>query len=314
MNGSDERDPPSEGSEGIPPDSLSGDNIPFDLSLSPAAAPVMPATINVLSDAADAAIFETFVIPHYLAPFAELAVSMLRRCPNPRVAYLLSRTGYPDRDIVARLPGARIHGFDPSPYAVELANVKAASSFDLVAEYAFSGSVPGPLPEGVFSHALVLNPLVSAAQRLALYEEAARLLRPDGQLVFALPVRGSFIEIYDLLREYGLKTEAVGFDDKIARAIELRPTVETFGVELEDAGFVDVEVELSPVSIPFRNARDFFESPATRLLILPDVRAPLEVAGDVNALSYVREAITKYWSDTDFELSINIASATARKP
>lgn len=289
------------------------DHAPFEL-----AAPKVPPALTSasLADEAETAIFETFVAPGYLAPFAEMALSMID--PNvggasggggARIAHMLCRTGFPDRELASRLPGARIHGFDPSRYAVELANVKAASAFDLVAEYVCASSVPTPLPEGVFTHAFMLHPLATPPQRAALYGEALRLLRPGGQLVYAMPVRGSFIEIFDLMREYGLKFESAEVEDYVSRGVELRPTVETFATELELAGFVDVDVELHPNSISFRSARDFFENPATRLLIFPALHVPADGA----ALAYVKDAISKYWSETDFALTVNVACATARK-
>lgn len=286
----------------------SPDNVPFELS--PAAPPVATAiTSAVLVDAAETAIFETFVVPGYLAPFAHLAVEMLEPVQNARIAHLLSRTGYPDREIAQRMPGARIHGFDPSPFAVELAAVKAASAFDVVAEYVCAASLPSPLPQGLFSHALLLHPLATSSQRTALYAEVLRLLRPGGQLVFVMPVRGSFLEVFDLLREYGLKYELPAMEPLVSRAVEVRPTVETFAEELESAGFVDVDVELRPTSLRFKHARDFFEDPATRLLILPALHA----AVDNHAFRYVKDAIGKYWSDTDFDLSLNMACATGHK-
>ena len=285
----------------------SPDNVPFELVGAAVAPPAI--TSAVLADAGETAIFETFVVPGYLRMFAELAVSMLEPVQGARIAHLLSRTGYPDREITQRMPGARIHGFDPSPYAIELASVKAASAFDVVAEYVCAASFPSPLPEGVFSHALLLHPLATPPQREALYGEVSRLLRPGGQLVFTLPVRGSFLEVFDLMREYGLKVESTDVEALIAESIELRPTPETLATELEDAGFTDVDVDLRPTSLRFKSARDFFESPATRLLILPALHMPLEGT----ALTYVKDAIAKYWSDTDFDLSLNVACATARK-
>lgn len=285
----------------------SPDNVAFDLVPTPESAP--PITSAALADAGETAIFETFVVPGYLREFADLALSMLEHMHGARIAHLLCRTGYPDREIAQRMPGARIHGFDPSPYAIELASVKAASAFDVVAEYVSASTLPSPLPEGVFSHALLLHPLATPPQRMALYGEVSRLLRPGGQLVFTLPVRGSFIEVFDLMREFGLKIESTDVEALIARGVDLRPTVETFAVELEEAGFTDVDVELRPTSLRFKSARDFFESPATRLLILPALHVPLDGA----ALTYVTDAISKYWSDSDFELSLNVACATAHK-
>lgn len=285
----------------------SDDNVPFELS--PMPPPAAAITSAVLADAAETAIFETFVVPGYLARFAELAMSLMEPMQNARIAHLLSRTGYPDRELAQRMPGARIHGFDPSPFAVELATVKAASAFDVVAEYVYAASLPSPLPEGVFTHALLVHPLAATPQREALYGEVLRLLRPGGQLVFTLPVRGSFLEVFDLMREYGLKYELPEVDGLVARGVEYRPTVETFATELEEAGFVDVDVELQPSSLTFRNARDFFENPATRLLIFPALHAPF----DARALDYLKDAISKYWSDTTFELTLNVACASARK-
>jgi hypothetical protein len=39
----------------------------------------------------------------------------------------------------------------------------------------------------------------------------------------------------------------------------------------------------------------------------------LQLEDPEKALSYVREAIDKYWSDGTFELTINVGCATARR-
>jgi hypothetical protein len=62
--------------------------------------------------------------------------------------------------------------------------------------------------------------------------ECARLLAPDGQALVAVPMDGSFQEVFDLLREFALKYEA----DDFARAVE-RPTMDVLGAELRQAGF-----------------------------------------------------------------------------
>ncbi len=62
------------------------------------------------------------------------------------------------------------------------------------------------------------------------------------------------------------------------RAIATRPTVETLSQELEDAGFDFVDVELRTKTLRFQSGRDFFEDPATRLLIVPDLRPSLGLA------------------------------------
>src|SRR5262249_49529206 len=53
---------------------------------------------------AEAAIFETFVVPRYLALFGELAVEMLVESPEAQVVHMHCRTGYPDRGMAMKLP------------------------------------------------------------------------------------------------------------------------------------------------------------------------------------------------------------------
>ena len=70
---------------------------------------------------------------------------------------------------------------------------------------------------------------------------------------------------------------------------------------------------MRPATLRFRSGRDFFEDPIARLVILPEMRFTLNVADAERPLSYVREAIDKYWSRSAFELTVNIGCATGRR-
>ncbi|HLK38992.1 MAG TPA: class I SAM-dependent methyltransferase [Polyangiaceae bacterium] len=262
---------------------------------------------------ADAAIFETFVVPRYMALFGELALELLVESDEAQVVHLHCRTGYPDRGIAMKLPGAHIIGVDGSTAALELARAKAATMPEMVSDYRLMEEFPVPLPEAAFSHAVTLHPLAEAEDRAQLLEELSRLLAPNGQVLVAMPLRGSFQEVADLLREYALKED----DPEVGRAAEQaalrRPTVETFAAEFEEAGFDFVDVSLSPATLTFKSGRDFFEDPVARLIVLPELRFDLQLEDPDAALSYVREAIDKYWSDGSFELTVNVGCATGRK-
>jgi SAM-dependent methyltransferase len=262
---------------------------------------------------AEAAIFETFVVPRYLTLFGELAIEMMAESEDAQVVHLYSRTGYPDRGIVLKLPGAHIVGVDPSPAALELARAKAATMPGMVSEYRQLEELPTQLPASAFSHALTLHPLANPDDRGKVLGEFARLLAPHGQALVAMPLRGSFQELADLLREYALKYD----DSEVGRAVEaasmVRPTVEMFGAEFEEAGFDFVDVSLRPTTLGFQSGRDFFEDPIARMMILPEVRLNLGLEDPEGAFSYVREAIDKYWSDGTFELTVNVGCATGRR-
>ena len=262
---------------------------------------------------AEAAIFETFVVPRYLSLFGDLALEMMAESEEAQIVHLYCRTGYPDRGIAMKMPGAHIVGVDPSKAAVELARAKAATMPSMVSEYRQADDLPTPLPSAGFSHGLTLHPLANPEERGRVLGEFARLLAPHGQAIVAMPLRGSFQELADLLREHALK-----FDDtEVGRAVEqaamVRPTVEMFGAEFEEAGFDFVDVSLRPTTLGFQSGRDFFEDPVARLLILPEAQLNLNLTDPDRAWDYVREAVDKYWSDGTFELTVNVGCATGRR-
>jgi SAM-dependent methyltransferase len=262
---------------------------------------------------AEAAIVETFVVPRYLSLFGELAIEMMADSDDAQVVHIYCGTGYPDRGIVLKLPGAHVVGVDASSAALELARAKAATMPAMVSDYRLAEGLPTSLPSAAFSHALSLHSLANLDHRRKVLAELARLLAPHGQAVLALPLRGSFQELVDLLREYALKTD----DAEVGRAVDAaaigRPTVETLGVELQDAGFDFVDVTLRPTTLGFQSGRDFFEDPIARLVILPELRQTLGVRDLEPALVYVRGAIDKYWSDSIFELTVLVGCATGRR-
>ncbi len=262
---------------------------------------------------ADAAIFETFVVPRYLSLFGELALESIADHDAAEVIHFGCRTGYPDRGLAMRLPGARIHGLDESPAAVELARAKAATMRDMIADYRVFEGYPTEFDGETFTHAVAIHPLAAPEDRALLIGEMARVLQPGGQLVIALPLRGSFSEVADLLRECALKNDDAALMSAVERAMSQRPTVEAFSSEIEEAGFQDVDVTLRPAAVAFANGRAFLEDPITRLLLMPEFRKNMATDEISKPFLYVRDAIDKYWSDGDFELSVHVGCATARR-
>lgn len=265
----------------------------------------------------DFAIFETFVVPRYLTMFSERMIDMLVKGSDARVCHVQCRTGHPDRTLLEKLPGAHVFGCDPSEHAIELARAKASiiqrksagSAFD----YRVVESLPLPFPAGAFSHAYSLHPLCAPAERKRLIEELARLVAPRGQALLAMPLRGSFVEFVDLLREYALKFERTDLTNAIEAAVQLRPTDDMLARELEAVGFEFVDVDLRPRTLKFENGRAVFEDAITRLLLLPELKLNLAQGELAEPFSYVRETIDKYWSDGTFELTVNVGVVAGRR-
>lgn len=262
---------------------------------------------------ADAAVFETFVVPRYLSLYGELALEMMADGDDAQVVHLHCRTGYPDRGIVTKLRGAYVVGVDASPAALALARAKAATMPEMVSQYHLADELPTPLPASAFSHALELHGSADVAARRRVIAECTRLLAIHGQAIIAMPTRGSFQEIGDLLREYALKHDDPGLGQAVDKAALARPTIEMLTSELQQAGFDFVEGLSRPAVLHFRSGRDFFEDPIARLVIVPELDTELELDDPAAPLSYVRDAIDKYWSDGEFELTVNVGCATGRR-
>ncbi len=261
----------------------------------------------------EAAVLETFVVPRYLSLFGDLALKMLGEDLRAKVVHLHSRTGHPHQGITRKLPGSQISGYERSTHALELARAKAATNPDMSAAYQEWDGGAVPLADGAFTHALAIHPLAATEGRSFLLDELARLLAKRGQLVFAMPLRGSFQELGDLLHEWALKHEAPAISKAVEEATENRPSPEMLSAELASRHFEDVTVEVTPAVLRFQSGRDFFEDPVTRLVLLPEACIDLSTIDLEEPLRYVRDAMDKYWSDGTFELTVNVGCVSGRK-
>jgi len=265
--------------------------------------------------ASDAALFETFVVPRYLAFFGGLAIDMMLPAPQPAVANLGCRTGYPDGVIAEKLAGGSLTGVDSSPAALDLARTKASLISGIQTSYELAESWPTPLAGESFTHAISIHPLCGAEERARLLSELRRVLMPGGQALLALPLRGSFPEINDMIREFALRQDLADLSKAVDTAAASRPTIETVSEEFESAGLTDVDVDVQLIAVSFNDGKEFLEDPIAKLMILPDMRAVLQTEARVldNSIKYVHEAICKYWSEGVFELTVNVGCASGRR-
>lgn len=264
--------------------------------------------------AAEAALYESLVVSRYMRAFGEPTVQMLIPHTPARVAHLGCRTGYPAAAIGQRLPGCTLIGVDNSPHVLELALTKASLMSGISARYTQTDRFPTPLAEKHFTHAFALHPTAPYGDYRPLFHEMCRLLTPGGQMVVAMPIRGSFPEIYDMMREYALRHDLPHFGESVDAAAAGRPNPETLAEQVQEAGFSEVDVAVELATIGFEHGKDFLDDPIGRLVVVPDVRASLPVDAGVDAaMRYVSDAIMRYWSEINFELTLNIGSVSARK-
>lgn len=270
--------------------------------------------------AESAAMYDDVVVPRYLSFFGALLSEAFILHPQPHIAQLGCRTGFPGLALHACSPGGTLIGIDPSSDAIERARANAGAVAGFRGDYYVAPGLPTPLPDSAFTHSLALHPICNATERAAILAELYRVLAPGGQALLALPLRGSFPEIADMMREYALVRDLPAFASAIDAAQLSRPTPETLAEELESAGFVEVDVDVRMMTITFGTGREFLDDPIARLMILPEAVATLDVPSGVpedvvpEALAYAQDAIQKYWAEGPFELTVNIGCTSGRRP
>lgn len=265
---------------------------------------------------ADAVLFEHAVVPRYLSFFASLAIEMMLPSEGAQIAHFGCRSGFPDPIVADKLPGATLVGFDNSAAALDLARAKAALFSGMNATYLLADSLPAPLLDASFSHAYTLHPICRPNERALLLSELRRVLIPGGQALVALPLRGSFPEIADIARECALKQDLSELGAAVDAAAVSRPTIETIAEEVEGAGFDEVEVDVQLIAVSFDNGRAFLEDPISKLMVIPEATAMLDLEPEIidSMLQYLHHAISKYWSEGAFELTVNVGCVSARRP
>lgn len=264
---------------------------------------------------AEAAAFEDSVVPRYLSFFGGLIAEMLIPSPSAQIAHLACRTGYPDPLVAEKVPKSTLWGVDASDPAIGVARAKATLFTDVQTSYLVDEGVPTQLKESAFTHAYSVHPISDAEGRAALLGELRRVLMPGGQALLALPLRGSFPEINDMVREFALRQDLTELGKAVDAAAASRPTIETVSEEFESAGLSEVDVDVQLIAVSFTDGREFLDDPIAKLMVFPEMHVLLSLDKEMaeTCFKYVHEAITKYWSEGVFELTVNVGCASGRR-
>ena len=135
--------------------------------------------------------------------------------------------------------------------------------------------------------------------------ELIRALRPGGQVVAALPLRGTWAELLDIFRGVlrdNRKTEGLAALDLYLGTL---PEGDAPAKVLEQAGLRDVEMTVERWDLLFKSAREFFFAPVIELGPLARWQA---IAGHGDEMQdiffFIKEAIDAYFAGGVFAVSV----------
>lgn len=249
--------------------------------------------------------YDASFVPRYAHRFGERLLSTLDLGSRPNVLDLACRTGYPTTAILEQTRDGRVIGLDADPRCLEVARGRVGS--ELGRRVFFKQGAPTELKFSgeVFTH--VVGNLIDriAADRGAVLSESRRVLRPGGQIVLTLPLRGSFIEVTDLLREVALRLDAPRVTERVDQYVATLPTPDSFRAELESKGFSQVFVQAWEFSLDYASGSDLLSDPLVHAAALGEWRWCAEAAPDPDrVLHELRASIDTYFSGRRFPLSV----------
>lgn len=249
--------------------------------------------------------YDASFVPRFAQRFGERLLLALDLPPRANVLDLVCRTGYPAVQVLDRVRDGRVIALDQDGRFLELARARAGT--DLGRRIFFKQGSPTSLgfSDEIFTN--VIGNLIdrATADRAAVFAESARVLRPGGQVAVSLPLRGSFLEVVDLLREIALRHDLGRLAERVEQYAAAMPTVESLRAELEAHGFERVSVDAWEFSLEYASSADLLGDPLVHAAALGEWRACAEAADRPDdVMGELRRCIDTYFEGRRFLLSV----------
>jgi SAM-dependent methyltransferase len=262
-----------------------------------------------------ARLFDDEVHPLLGARLGALVLRTASLRPRSTVLVLDGGAGAFTSALLARLDEAsRVVALERGPAFTERARARlAGATGSRVVLRAHATGTPLPFAEETFLSVLapVSAPEAMSAAALA---DAARVVAPGGELVLASPIRGTWAELLDLLREALERNDRGEALRALDEHLAAEPDEASIRAALEGADLTLADVELVRWQLVFRTAREFFYAPIVEQGPLPRWK---DIAGRGPMLQRVfrdlKASIDTYYGGRPFGVTVLAARVRAVK-
>jgi SAM-dependent methyltransferase len=273
-----------------------------------------------------ARVYDDEIVPSYAGRLAGLLIKQLGAKPlrdSRHVVEIGCATGHLTRELAAAMttPGARVTAIDERDPFIAEARARPLAGSGAHVEFQRAELDALPIANGeadvALSNLVIAESALSsgAAGAAPLLAELRRVLAPRGRVVVGAPLRGTWSELLDLLRDVlreGHKTAGLSALDRYASAF---PDGAAATEWLRAAGFVDVELVVDRWQILFKSAREFFFAPLIELGPLSQWKQLAGRGPDMqDAFFFTKEAIDSYFKGRPFAVTVVAAAVSGRNP
>ena len=260
----------------------------------------------------DARLVDAVVVPRYAAHFARL---LLAEIPSDarNVLDVGCGTGHLSFHVLSRLgSGGRVIAVDRDEGLVDLARRRGWEEIGRRLFFKVEDAESLSFGEGVFDAVVsnLLYPELPSPERML--AEVRRVLVGNGPLLLTTPLRGTFVEAFDVLRERAITDDDPALARRVEEIVAREPTVEQLETSLRAAGFTRVEVRQETFKLSYRSASELFGDRLVRLIGLPRWR---EAAGEERSeerITAMQRALDVYHGGGPLSLTVLAGCAVAR--
>jgi SAM-dependent methyltransferase len=258
-----------------------------------------------------ARLYDTEVWPLYSRRFGQLALRALDPRPAASVLEVGCATGALTVELCRRFDSAsHVTALESSAPMVAQAEAKLAAdptASGRVSLHTTATPLHPTLVLGDIEYDICVSNLAiaDAPDPRRTVAELARMLKPGGELVLTLPLRGTwseFLDIYrDVLRENGKADSLAALDAYVATL----PEGDTCARWMEEAGLTDVEITVDRWDLLFKSAREFFFAP---IIDLGPLSRWKQISGRGDEMQdiffFTKQAIDAYFTKGVFSVSV----------
>ena len=260
--------------------------------------------------------FDTEIAPIWTERFGRLLLRELELLPKSTGLEVACASGGLAVELLKRMEGeGRLIAVDFSSQLIDLARTKAAGHSGKRIFFRTEGlGARLSFDDEVYDFVVCNLGLDEFTERSTAITEFARVVKPGGWVSATLPVRGSFAEFYDLLREVLLKRDASAALERLEAALAHEPTADQAEGWFRAAGLVDVQFMQEKFTLLFRSSREFFCAPVIEYGPLNEWR---EIAGSGNEqkeiFAQLQGAIDAYFAERPFGTTVVAGCVQGRK-
>jgi ubiquinone/menaquinone biosynthesis C-methylase UbiE len=250
------------------------------------------------------------VAPQYGARFAQGLLDALPQGDRLQVLDVGCGTGQISFRMLERLgSSSRVIAVDHDAGLIALARQRGFDDIGRRLFFKTESADDLSFGEGVFDAVVAHLLYRDLDDRSAALREMHRVLVPGGRLLLTTPLRGTFSEVFEMIRERGV---AHG-DDALLRALERLegrdPTVRELEATVRAAGFGEVELEHTSFRLSYPNAEALFSDRLLETIAFPEWRE----AFGTEALDDVQRRLRIYFDQGALSLTVQAGRVVAHR-